>query len=122
MSQLYDPGSLWFIPAASDGFPTAAHGVDTTLANSVFASNRTGVKLDGYAITTTGTGTDATLVFKDTAAGALFTIKVNNTSGSNHVFSFGPNGLDIGSGFSANMNQGTGSGWAVLIWYRLGPN
>lgn len=120
MSKLHG-SSLWYVPTvATDAFPLADHTSTATLADSLFAlANRRRVILDGWAVTTIGAGT-ATVTFKDTAGTTLFAygaLATTQTVGSNQTRWFGPNGLDVGSGFSVNV--GVDATAVIMVWYRI---
>lgn len=113
-----DGGSLWYVPTANtDGFPKADHTSTAVLADSVFATTKR-VLLDGFEITT-GSAAGHTITVKNTAGATLFT-RVYGTATTNLAvrgYQFGPNGLEIDSGFSLN----TGAADALcLVWYRIG--
>ena len=119
---LHEAGSLWYVPTvATDAFPLADHTSTATLASSVFASGKSGVKLDGWAVTDLGAGT-ATVIFKDAAGTTLISyaaIASAQTAGSNQTRMFGPNGLDMGTGFSVIV--GVDANARIIVWYRLPP-
>jgi hypothetical protein len=114
-----DTASDWFVPTvATDGFPAADNSSTVTLASSVFATTRSGVKLDGWQFLSIGAGT-ATVVFKNTAGATLFTIAAGSigTSGAARTNNYGPNGLKMGAGFSVNV--GVDATASIIVWYRI---